>query len=100
MPVSCRVGCGLGEGVMGMTARRELDRHIRDDVPALPQVAGCTRAATGAVHGAIHFEEPMMRLEDALFGLVPSLRREGGIDSEQRCQPGVILASHASVGCG
>src|SRR5271157_5322739 len=78
--VSSRLGSGPGERVMRMTAGHELDRHVGDDVPALPQIAHHARAGVGAFAAAIDLEKPVMHLEDTLFGLVSALRRERRMD--------------------
>src|SRR6516164_7717915 len=95
--VSRRIGGCLGERMVGVTTGYELDRHVRHDVPALPQIAYKARAGGGAFDAAIDFEKSVMRVEDALFGLVAALRRERSLDPEHRCQPGVVFAGHARV---
>jgi hypothetical protein len=59
-----------------MAARHELDRHVCDDVPALAKIAQHTRTGDGPFHVAIGFEETVMCFENAVFGLIPALRRE------------------------
>src|SRR6516164_11780961 len=75
-PVSRCIPRRLGERVVRMTARYELDRHVGDDVPALPQIARHARPGAGAFDAAVNLEKPMVRVEDPLFGLVSALRRE------------------------
>src|SRR5258708_20637566 len=80
-----------------MAAWYELDGHVRDDVPALPQVTGNTGATRGAFDAAIDLEEPLTGFEDALCGSVAALCCKSRLDAEHRRQPGVILAGDAGV---
>src|SRR5437016_8871716 len=66
---SGRIGSSLGESVVGMAARHELDSHVGDDVPGLAQLSGNARA----VCLAIHLEETSAGFENAFFCLVPAL---------------------------
>ena len=88
---------GLGERMVGMAAGHELDRHVGDDVPALPQIARRDGAARGAVLPAIDFEKSQAGFEDPLLGPVAALCRKRRLDAEHRRQPGMILARDAGV---
>ena len=101
LPSLRRVAGRLGERMVGVTPRHELDGHVCDDVPCLPQAAQHVRPRYGALDTAIDLEKPVRGFENPLFGLIAALRRERGVDPQHGRQPGMILASHARVGrCG
>src|SRR5215472_720788 len=67
----CCVGGGLGEGVVGMAARHQLDCHIGNNVPALAQITGDAITGYSGVYASINLEKSIAGFENALFALYP-----------------------------
>ena len=80
---SGRIGGGFGERMTGMPARHELDSHVRDDIPLLPQVA----QDADAVRATVDLKEPLARFENALFRYVPLLCRKRGAYPSMAASP-------------
>jgi len=89
-----RLGGGLGEGMVRVTARHQFHGHVVEDVPILPR----WHAELGDVEPTIDLEEPGRAFEHGLFGDKAFLRRERSVDAGPGDEPSVVLTGDTGIG--